>query len=496
MSCLKTKANSKSRILFVSPEVDPFVKTGGLADVAGSLPKALLNMGYAIAIALPLYGEIFSSKFPLDKLADIQVPMGEEFKEGSLYRSYLDNEISVFLVSQKDYFHRENLYGDENGDYPDNAERFSFFCKTILLALKKIGWKPQIIHCNDWQTALICLYLKVFFSQDDFYRNIGTLFTIHNLAYQGIFAREKLKAMDLKEEFFVANKLDFNGRVNTMKAGLVFADLISTVSPTYSREIQTPEYGFGLDDVLRQRKNNLYGILNGIDYQTWDPSRDKKLTKNYSWENPKGKDENKKALQKENNLPVTNVPLVALISRLSAQKGLDLIVEGISELMQLPLQLIVLGRGDYRYNRMFEQIGRKFPQKTGVHIDFDRAMAKRVYAGADLFLMPSRYEPCGLGQMISLRYGTIPVVRKTGGLADTVREFDPATGKGEGFVFEEYSSQEMIVALRRATDVYENKDVWEELIKNGMKQDFSWNRSAGEYSRIYRVILDKLGKGR
>ena len=491
----KMKTHRKGRVLFVSSEAHPFVKTGGLADVAGSLPKALWDMGYDIAIALPLYREIFRSKFPLQKLADIEVS-GEEIKKGSLYGSHLNKEIPAFLISQKDYFDRENLYGDEKGDYPDNAERFSFFCQALLLSLPKIGWKPEIIHCNDWQTALICLYLKFFFCQNPFYRKIGTLFTIHNLAYQGIFAREKLRALGLGEEFLESNRLEFHGKINTMKAGLTCADVISTVSPTYSREIQTPEYGFGLDGVVRERKNDLYGILNGIDYQIWDPCQDEALVSNYSWECPQGKEGNKKALQKENNLPLTNVPLVGLISRLTAQKGLDLIAEGINELMQLPLQLVILGRGDYPYTRMCEQIARKFPRKTGIHIDFDPAMARRIYAGADLFLMPSRYEPCGLGQMIGLRYGTIPVVRKTGGLADTVREFDPATGKGEGFVFGEYSYPEMIAALRRAIQVYQNRDGWGKLVENGMKQDFSWPRSAGEYSRIYEVILGKLGKKR
>jgi len=486
------KSNSKCRVFFISPEVHPFAKTGGLADVAGSLPKALLKLGHEVAICLPLYKKISLANSLPDKLAEIEVMVGNDVKKGHLCRTFLDGKIPVFLLSQKEYFDRENLYGDEHGDYEDNAERFTYFCKGALVVLKKIGWRPDIIHCNDWQTALIPLYLKSIFSQDDFYRSIGTLFTIHNLAYQGIFSREKLKVMGLGDEFFTFDKLEFFGKVNTMKAGLVYADLISTVSPTYSREIQTPEYGFGLDGVLRIRENDLYGILNGIDYDIWDPSKDKELTKNYSVENLEGKKENKKALQEENNLPLTDFPLVGLISRLADQKGVDLIAEAIEEMMRLPLQFVLLGQGDYRYNRMFKDIGEKFPQKAGIHIGFSPSMARKIYAGCDIFLMPSHYEPCGLGQMISLRYGTVPVVRKTGGLADTIREFDPTTGEGNGFLFEKCSSLEMLNALKRATDLYQHKEIWEKLIKNGMREDFSWERSARKYSKIYGVILAKL----
>lgn len=478
--------NSNLRVLFISSEVYPFAKTGGLADVAGSLPQALIKFGYEVAISLPLY-KIIPGKFSLEKLVEIEVAVGEEIKKGYLCKSLL-GEIPVFLIAQEEYFNRENLYGDENGDYPDNLERFSFFCRAALAGIKRIKWEPEIIHCNDWQTALIPLYLKALYSQDDFFKKTGSLFTIHNLAYQGIFPREKLKLTGLGEEFFVPDKLEFYGKINVMKAGLIYSDLVNTVSPTYSQEIQTPEYGFGLDGVLRERKNVLYGILNGIDYQVWDPSKDEQLIQNYSLENPEGKKDNKKALQKENNLPCEDVLLVGLISRLADQKGLDLVAGAIEEMMQLPLQFILLGTGDKHYHKIFDRLGKKFPRQTGIHLCFDPSMARRIYAGADVFLMPSRYEPCGLGQMISLRYGTIPVVRKTGGLADTVREFNPLTEEGNGFLFESYSSSEMLAAIKRALGLYIEKDKWGRLIRNAMKEDFSWDRSAKEYAKLYQKI--------
>lgn len=482
---------NECRIFFISSEVYPLAKTGGLADVAGSLPKALSKLGYQVVVATPFYKKNFPSELSLEELHQIKVSIGEEVKEGFSYHTFLDGGIPVLLLSQEDYFNRENLYGDQHGDYEDNAERFSYFCRGVLLALKNLGWKPDIIHCHDWQTALLPFYVKNLWPEDDFYHNSGSLFTIHNLAYQGLFPRDKLGVMGIGDEFFTPDKLEFHGKVNTMKAALVYSDLISTVSPTYSKEIQVPEYGFGLDGVLRSRKDDLCGILNGIDYDTWNPSQDKQIAKNYSADNLEGKKENKKMLQKENNLPLIDVPLVGLISRLADQKGVDLIAGAIEEMMNLPLQFVLLGRGDYRYNRMFEEIGKEFPQKTGIHIGFDLSMARRIYAGSDIFLMPSRYEPCGLGQMISLRYGTIPVVRKTGGLADTVRGFNPTTGEGDGFLFKNCNSGDMIDVLRGAIEVYEDKENWEKLIRNGMKKDFSWEKSATEYSKVYENILRK-----
>lgn len=488
----RTKLKRRGRILFVSSEVYPFAKTGGLADVAGSLPKALHKIGYEMAVSLPFYRKVFPSSLPLEKLVDVEVSIAEERKKGELYQSFLDKNLPVFLISQKGYFDRDSLYGEEKGDYPDNLKRFSFFCKALLLALPKIEWKPEVIHCNDWQTALIPLYLKNPSPSHDFYAGIASLFSIHNLAYQGIFPKDKLGVIGLGEKFFVPQKLEFYGKVNIMKAGLLFADLIATVSPTYSQEIQNPQFGFGLDGVLRERRKDIYGILNGIDYDIWNPSQDSALIKKYSLNSLKQKRGNKIAVQKENNLPVEDVPLIGLISRLCAQKGLDLVERAFEEMMELPLQFVLLGTGDHHYNKAFEQLGRRFPQKTGIHITFDAKMARRIYAGADIFLMPSQYEPCGLGQMISLYYGTIPVVRKTGGLADTVREFDPVSGNGEGFVFEEYSSQEMMSALKRAVDLYQNKNLWGKLIRNGMRRDYSWGSSAKEYSDIYEILLDRL----
>jgi len=400
------QSNRRPRVLFVASEVHPFARTGGLADVASSLPKALSRMGYEIAVSLPFYGrESFPSGLTVERLVDVDVVMGEETRRGSIYLSRLDGQIPVLLVSQEAYFDRKGLYGDESGDYPDNAERFAFFCRAILSGVKRLGWKPGIVHCNDWQTALIPLYLKTLYSDDHFLGETGSLFTIHNLAYQGIFHRKSLQAVGLKDGSSVSDALEFYGNLNTMKAGLVYADLLSTVSPTYCTEIQTAEYGCGLDGLIRERTNDLYGILNGVDQELWNPECDRDLARNYSAGNPQGKGENKRALQKQNGLSLADVPLVAVVSRLDHQKGLDLITEVIDEMMRLPLQFVFTGKGDVRYEEMFKQIGERFPGKAKIHFSFDVPTAKRVYAGSDILLMPSRYEPCGLAQMKGMRYG-------------------------------------------------------------------------------------------
>ena len=487
------KENNLS-VFFLSSEVYPFAKTGGLADVAGSLPGALSEAGCRVCVMLPLYKRIFSENFPLEELFEIDVPVGDEIKKGRVYRSFLDLEkkIPVFLIWQKEYFDRENLYGDEHGDFPDNAERFSFFCRAALSIIPRTAYKPWIIHCNDWQTALVPLYLKEFFSDKEYYKNTGILFTIHNLAYQGIFSKEKLKALGLGEEFFTFTRLEFWGKINLMKAGLLYADLVNTVSPTYSKEIQTPEFGFGLDGVLRRRRDSLYGILNGIDYDVWNPATDKDIVRNYSRDNLEGKRENKRYLQQENGFPVEDIPVVGFVSRLAEQKGIDLICKAAEEMVNIPVQLVILGKGDYKYQKMLEEIAARYPGKVALHIAFDLKMAKRIYAGSDMFLMPSRYEPCGLGQMISFRFGTVPVVRKTGGLADTVEEFNPLTQKGDGFLFEEYSPEGMLSALKKAFFFYRDKKLWKSLVQSGMSKDFSWRKSAEEYIKIYKIILDKI----
>lgn len=478
----------------VASEVHPFARTGGLADMIFSFAKALDKSGYEVAVALPLYRKVFPSDQTLEKIAPIKVPIGNEIKNGLLYKSWLEETIPVFLIEQNDYFDREYLYGNGSGDYPDNPERFAFFCRGILDGLRRIHWRPDIIHCNDWPTAMIPLYKKIFYARDGFYQNTGTLFTIHNLAFQGIFPKAKLNALGLGEEFFNLQRLEYYGNINMMKAGIIYADLLNTVSPNYARQIQTKEFGCGLDGLLRTRKVDLYGIVNGIDCDFWNPQNDQELIKRFSVTSLDGKNEDKIALQRENNLPVKDVPLVGMVSRLTDQKGLDLVIEAFNEMVKLPIQFILVGQGDSYYQNVLRQLQNRFPKSTNIHIGFDIATAKRIYAGSDILLMPSKFEPCGIAQLIGMRYGTIPVVRKTGGLADTVKEFDIFKEQGNGFLFKNYSVRDLIDSLRKASYLFQDKDIWDRLIRNVMQEDYSWETSISGYRKVYNMIHHKMQK--
>ncbi|MDD5448967.1 MAG: glycogen/starch synthase, partial [Candidatus Omnitrophica bacterium] len=411
------------KILFVSSEVVPFAKTGGLADVAGSLPIFLEKSGVEIKIAMPKYKTI---KVKGD-------------------RATLGKGVEVLFIENDKFFNREQLYGDKFGDYPDNLERFSYFSRQCLELIKKIGFKPDVIHCNDWQSSLIPVYLKTQYKTDPFYSNIKTMLTIHNLSYQGLFDASQFQKTGLDAGLFGMDGLEFYGKVNILKGGILFSDIITTVSPTYSREIQTKEFGYGLEGVLKSRANRIYGILNGIDYNLWNPKMDRHIAKMYDAAHIDDKGANKENLQKESALTVNrDIPLIGLISRLADQKGLDLISAVIGDLLKTKIQFICLGTGDEKYHILFERIAKLYPKKASINLKFDAVLAQKIYAGSDMFLMPSRFEPCGLGQMIALRYGTIPIVRLTGGLKDTIQEYDPATGEGNGFAFSGYSSDELL----------------------------------------------------
>ncbi len=458
------------KVLMVSSEVVPFSKTGGLADVVGSLPLAIDKLGVDIRVVTPRYKSV--------KI------YGNEAR--------LDDDVPVYFIEDEGYFMRDNLYGDKAGDYPDNLERFAFFSKKVLEILKDLDFKPDIIHCNDWQTALIPAYLKTILKDDPFYAGIKTVFTIHNIGYQGLFPKEEFPETGLGWDLFSIDGLEFYGKVNILKGGLVFSDIITTVSPTYAREIQTKEFGYGLDGVLAQRKDLIFGIVNGVDYDEWNPSRDKELQYHFSPTKIDGKDKEKIALQREGGLKEdVNAPLIGIISRLADQKGLDIISQIIEPLLDMKVQLILLGTGDEKYHILFERMKRKHPKKASIHLKFDAVLAKKIYAGSDMFLMPSRYEPCGLGQLISLRYGTIPIVRKTGGLADTIIEYNPKTGEGNGFVFERYDADELFGTIRRAVDLYKDKGTWRKLVLKAMKCDFSWEGSAKKYIELYKKIKSK-----
>jgi starch synthase len=361
-----------------------------------------------------------------------------------------------------------------------------------LAFIERVGWKPNVIHCNDWQAALILAYIKVLNRDNPFYENTATVYSIHNMGYLGLFPKEKLPVTGLGWDQFTPDKLEFWDQVALTKAGFVYADVINTVSETYAKEIQTPELGFGLDGLLRSRSHEVFGIVNGVDYTLWDPAVDPKIVAHYSAKNlvPKGK--NKEALQKEGGLPVDkNIPLIGMTTRLADQKGLDILAGVLEDLMHLKAQLVVLGCGEPKYHQLFTEMQGKYPEHLAIKLGFDAALAQMIYAGSDIFLMPSRYEPCGLGQLISFKYGTIPIVRKTGGLADTVQNFNLRTGVGNGFVFEEYSSAALQAAVESALDAYRKKTIWKKLQEKVMRYDYSWSVSAKKYAALYLHALQK-----
>jgi starch synthase len=461
------------KILQAASEVVPFAKTGGLADVAGTLPLALEKLGQEIIIALPRYKTIDNSKFKITGISE------------DISCSLIGRNIKVFFIENDKYFNRLGLYGDKTGDYPDNLDRFSYFCKRALELLKELKFTPDIIHCHDWQTALIPVYLKTLYKRDPFYKKIKTIFTIHNIGYQGLFLKEEYTKLGLDWSLFNIEMLEFYGKVNILKGGIVFSDIINTVSNTYSKEIQTKEFGFGMEGILSRRKNDVFGILNGLDYSIWNPETDKFIVKNYSAQNIEDKDKNKEELQRICKLPLKKeTPLFGIVSRLAEQKGFDILAEALPVICKMDLQLVILGTGDLKYHVILENIAKKYPKVISLHLKFDDALAHKIYAGSDIFLMPSKYEPCGLGQLISLRYGTIPLVFKTGGLADTVN-------KENGFVLERYSEEDLIKALQEAARTFKNNKKWPELIRRATQYNFSWEESAKKYLKLYEKAKAK-----
>lgn len=479
------------KIAIFASEVVPFAKTGGLADVTGALPLFLEKLGHEVIIIMPCYKSISGAKLNYRRLEEdisysyLDGSINSNFANAKFSRDNPDKSfntecgIKVYFIENSKYFSRQWLYGDKHGDYKDNLERFSYYCKRSIKLLKEIDFACDIIHCHDWQSALIPVYLKAAYSSDKFFSKTKTLLTIHNMGYQGIFHREQFPILGLDESFFSIDKLEFFNRINILKGGIVFSDYLNTVSPAYSKEIQTKEFGFGLDDILAKRKDSLYGILNGLDYSIWNPQTDKIIAANYSIDDLSGKQKNKRDLQEICGfLKQPDLPLIGIVSRLAEQKGFDLLSELMDKICNMPLQLVVLGTGDLKYHHIMENIAKKYPKVMALFLKFDDQLAHKIYAGSDIFLMPSKYEPCGLGQFISLRYGTIPIVFKTGGLADTVT-------KERGFVFELYEQNELLKVIKEAVDCFKNKGKWQELMANAMRCDFSWEESAREYTQLY-----------
>lgn len=480
------------KILIVASEVVPFAKTGGLADVAGTLPKALEAIGHEVRIIMPRYKSIDEEKFGLkpSRLSPLffDVPIGGETERAVFRSSSTGKNIPVYFIENDKYFNRDGLYGDAKGDYPDNGERFSFFCRAVLEGLKAVFFKPDVIHCNDWQSGLVPVYIKTLYHDDPHIKDIKTLYTVHNLAYQGLFAPEIMDFAGLDRALFNYHQMEFYGKVNFAKSGLVFSDAINTVSDKYSREIQTKEFGCGLEGILQERSKDLYGIINGIDYEEWNPATDKNIAERYDSETLEGKGINKQKLQEKFGLPVADVPLLGFIGRLASQKGLDILEGALPVLMKKDMQFVLLGKGDAKYEKLCQELSAKYPQKLKITLGFDVPLSHQIYAGCDLFIMPSYFEPCGLGQMIALRYGAIPVVHSTGGLADTISDYNEITEEGNGFSFKEYSSTQLILVLEKAISICQNKEKRVRLVKGAMDLRFSWENSAKKYVGVYNAI--------
>ncbi|MGD0658481.1 MAG: glycogen synthase GlgA [Syntrophorhabdales bacterium] len=480
------------RVLLASSEVFPFAKTGGLADVAGALPKALQKLGVDVRVIMPKYKGIEENEFPITYGGlRISCPISQRIVDAEIVESRY-NGIPVYLVDKDEYYYRDNLYSTQDGDYIDNAERFIFFSKAILEAAKVTGFAPHVIHCNDWETALVPVFLRALYRQDPLLSRIATLLTIHNLGYQGLFWHLDWHLLNLPWEYFTPSSLEFYGKINFLKGGVVFTDVLNTVSKKYSEEIQTPEFGSGLDGILRTRKDDLYGIVNGIDYDDWNPQKDPYIPAAFDADHLDKKRVCKAELQRAFALPVdATIPVVSSISRLADQKGFDLVSEGFEKLLSHNIQYILLGTGERKYHELFTELARKHPRAFSVKITYDNALAHLIEAGSDMFLMPSQYEPCGLNQLYSLKYGTVPIVRAVGGLDDTISDDPSSLEEQTGFKFHEYSVAAMFAALERALAAYRSPKEWLSLMKRCMAQDFSWEKSAEAYKALYERAVQR-----
>lgn len=483
-------------ILFTTAEVTPFSKVGGLADVAGALPKALEKLGVDIRVITPGYRSINFGNYEITTIREFPVPLGEQNYIAEICQTILpgSKHVQVYFVKNPEFFGQDGIYIDpKTGEgYADEADRFVFFMRAILLWLIEESWQPDIMHCNDHHTALLPAYLKELPDELSSLQGIQSLFTIHNMGYQGIHPKSVLKKTGLPDSLWKENPVfQYDGDVNFMKVALEYADKISTVSPTYAREIMSSEeFGFGLEQVVKKRNEDVSGILNGVDYSTWSPEQDALIPYNYHAKNIRGKEKNRDALLQKNRIMApSTTPIIGMVSRLVDQKGFDLIDEVLDELLSLDLRLIILGTGARKYHYLFEEAVEDYPDRISVNFEYNNPMAHLIEAGSDMFLMPSKYEPCGLNQMYSLKYGTIPIVHATGGLADTIDDFDEQSKKGNGFAFTDYTGKALLDTVRRAIQVYRNKALWKFLRDNAMRCDFSWDVSAKQYRDLYHTLL-------
>jgi starch synthase len=475
-------------IAFVASEGVPFSKTGGLADVVGALPRALAQLGHQVTVYLPRYRQTKLAD-PATVVRSITIPFDDKYRFASVVTAGSQGGVRFHFVEYPEFFDRDALYGTAAGDYPDNAERYALFCRAVLEASKILG-VPHIFHCHDWQAALVPVLLRTVYAEDPAFRDVATVFTIHNMGYQGLFSPETLPLLMLPWDLFTIAKMEFFGQVNFLKGALTYSDFITTVSRKYSHEIQTAEYGFGLEGVLRNRASTVTGIVNGVDYDEWSPQADKLIAARYSPQDLAAKAKCKQDLLTAFGISPadTKLPVIGIVSRFAAQKGFDLILQIADRLAREEMIVVALGTGDKAYEEMFTRLNRQFPGKIAVKIAYDNTIAHKIEAGADMFLMPSRYEPCGLNQIYSLKYGTVPIVRATGGLDDTIDPWDARSGKGTGFKFTEYNGEALLLTIRQALQAYRDQTSWHVLMRNGMAKDFSWGASAREYGKVYERV--------
>ncbi len=494
-------------ICMVASEVVPLAKTGGLADVVGALAVEFAKLGHDVCVVLPAYRQIDALGYRMTEVARLSVPVWQGVIDARVQEILAPplqvkgpGRLRVLAIRHDPFFARSGLYQEGGLDYPDNLDRFVFFCRAVMELLVHLGesegWRADLLHLHDWQAALCAVYLRTLYQTQPSLSHTRSVLTIHNLGYQGLFPPEQFSMTGLPLHVFTPAALEFYGRINLLKGGLVFADLLTTVSPTYSQEIQTPEYGCGLEGVIRERKHVLSGIVNGIDADLWNPATDQYLTAPYSPSDMSGKARCKKALRRELGLRPLKGPLLGVIARLTSQKGIDLVIDILPDLMELNVQVVILGTGDSNYEQGVRELAERYPERIAVRNTFDEGLAHRIEAGADLFIMPSRYEPCGLSQLYSLRYGTVPIVRKTGGLADTVVGYTPRAlkeSRATGFSFTDTSSASLLTSILLALSVYRKKADWQRLVKTGMEQDLSWARSAAIYLQLFQEVV--LGEG-
>jgi len=484
----------KLKILFLSPEVTPYAKTGGLADVAGSLPGALRKLGLDVMVGLPFYRTVRENGVAVEKvLSGLGVPLNGQHLPCDVLKTNTKDGGSVFFIDRQEFYDRPYLYATENGDYPDNLERFSYFNRAALLFAKEAGFHFDVVHCHDWQTGLVPAFLRTSYATDSFFSQVASVFTIHNMGYQGLFPLRLFPASGLPPSAFNPGGVEYWGNISLLKAGIQYADAVTTVSPTYSREIQTPEFGMGMEGILKNRGEDLHGILNGADYGGWNPAKDPHLSDHFSLRAPKGKKKCKAALVRELRLDdaLISRPLFAVISRLAVQKGYDLLFQVAEDVIRLNTGMVILAAGEAKYQKPLDELAKKYSSRIAVRIGFDEPLAHRMVAGADMILVPSRYEPCGLTQIYALRYGTVPVVRATGGLDDTIRQFNPESGEGTGFKFGPFEPKAFLEQIGKAVETFNDKDSWKKIVRNGMKADFSWEESAQEYVLLYQKITGR-----